>query len=71
MRGHQRKPGKETFKPEHMWKSQQASDNKGRLLFTFPGTVPLLDYTLAFALLSTALGESNTMSPVGPKSGST
>lgn len=28
-----------------MWKSQQASDNKGRPLFTFPGTVPLLYYT--------------------------
>lgn len=71
MRGHQREAGKETFKPEHMWKTQQASDNKGRPLFTFSGTVPLLYFTTTFALLSAALGAANSMSPEGPKSGST
>lgn len=39
-----------------MWKSQKASDNKGRTLFAFPGTLPLLYYTTVFVLLSTAWG---------------
>lgn len=34
-----KKKHNKTFKPEHMWKSQHVSDNKGRPLHTFPGTV--------------------------------
>lgn len=70
MRGHQRKAGKETLIQSTCGRVNRLQTTKGDPLFlAFLGTVPLLYYTLVFALLSAAWGAGN--SPVcvscGPK----
>lgn len=59
MRGHQRKARKETLNQSTCGRVNRLQTTKEEPFFAFLGTLPLLYYTTAFVLLSTAWGAGN------------